>query len=158
MLLWKASIPLVVLGPCWTTNAKFSLMSECVYVCVPTHALWVHFITTTLFSCRDAWHSSTTDVFHIHSRRANKDGAMRKEEERERGGRRCNLPYLASAYTQTKTSNDFKRERQEKNCQALNFSRDGLYGLIRTPSPTSSAFKLPTMHSHTHTTNFFVLH
>lgn len=68
-------------------------------------------------------------------------------------GRRCNLPYLASAYTQTKTSHDFKRESQKKKSQALSFSQDGLYGLIRTPSPTSSAFKLHSMHSHTHTTN-----
>lgn len=43
------------------------------------------------------------------------------------------------------------KERQKKKSQALSFSQDGLYGLIRTPSPTSSAFKLHTMHSHTHT-------
>lgn len=63
----KPKSPLVVSGPSWTTNANFSLMSVC-----------VHFITTTLFSCRHTWHSSNTDVFHIHSRRDNKERAMRK--------------------------------------------------------------------------------
>lgn len=87
-----------------------------------------------------------TDVFHIHSRRDNKEGALRKEEERD-----GDLPYLASAYTQTKTSHDFKRERQKKkNCQALSFSQDGLSGLIRTPSPTSylPSSCIPCIHTH----------
>lgn len=45
-----------------------------------------------------------------------------------------------------------KRETEKIFCQALSFSRDGLCGLIRTPSPNSFALKLHTMHSHTHTT------
>lgn len=107
-------------------------------VCMHTRTHGTLFIMTTLFSQRDAWRSSTNDVFHIYCRRDNKERAMRKEEKREGDGKGYKLPYWASAYTQRPTTLTSKeKERRGKKMHALSFffPQDGLYGLIRTQVP-----------------------
>lgn len=70
----------------------------------------------------------------------------RRWEKRKRDGKGCSVPYLATVYTKTRTSQPLLQKRKtEINCQALNFSQRGLQGLIRAPSPTSSALELRSM-------------
>lgn len=45
-----------------------------------------------------------------------------------------------------------QKRKAAKNAKPSVFSQDGLYGLITAPNPTSSTFKLHTMHSQTHVT------
>lgn len=74
----------------------------------------------------------------------------RRWEKRKRDGKRWSVPYLTTAYTQTRTSQPLLQKRKtEINCQALSFSQGGLQGLIRAPSPSSSALELRSMQNAT---------
>lgn len=113
----------------------------------------VHFITTTLFSCRHTPYTAVTLMSSISTAVGTIKREMRKRG-REMGRVQCALPSLSLHIDKVLP----QLQKTKRKSQACSFSQDGLCGLIRTPRPTSSAFKLHCMHLQTHMTYCSVIH
>lgn len=112
VLLQQAPISLIFLGSL-LVHQRNAFLNDC--ACMLSHIFRLLYYNYHFLSCRCLTQQST-DVFLIYSHRDNKGSNEKRWKEM---GRRCNLPYLASAYTDKNLQQ--LQKKQDKNCTALSF-------------------------------------